>query len=759
MLNAKLHQCILCTLILLTIVISLSAEVPQFINYQGRLTDPGGDPVADGPYLIKFKIYGSEAGNDSLWSSGFQAVTVSNGLFSYKLGTSVPLPADIFGPGSDPFLGITIGTDAEVTPRTAITSAAFAWHANSSDTSQFATTVTDGSITNAKLATDAVTQEKIDDNSIHSAHIQNHSILLEDLNQNGATTNQIIRWDGSAWVVSDDAAGSGDITGVTAGSGLTGGGSSGDVTISVGSNAINSSHIGTAAVGWDEIANSVITSEKINNNAVTTAKIADFAVTTGKIAYNSIVGNHIVTNAVGSDAIADNAVGSSEIANFAVTTGKIAYNSIVGSHIVTNAVGSDAIADGAITSGKIYTGAVTDVKIASNAVTTAKIANSSVTSDKIVSDAVTAVKIAADAVGISEITTSAVGSDEIVDNSITNLDINTMADIATTKIYGTAVNFSSTQSIWGNKTFHDFHLGDSVLTADDVGIVIGTVTETAPSYTNLLNVSRHFSTSSVRNGINCAIVNPSTGTLFAVRGQCTGEGDRYGVYGYVTSWGVNQSGAAYGVYGASSYGVNGYGGYFSATNATNKYGVYGSCGVSNGNYGAYFYGNVDITGGYTKASGAFKIDHPQDPENMYLMHADVSSPEMKNVYDGVAELDANGEATVEMPSYFESLNESYRYQLTPIGSPMPDLYVSQKVKDNHFMISGGKPFMEVSWQVTGIRKDAFAKSQSFEVESTKVANERGLYQNPELFGYGIEKAVDYENHKIKPQEITAETEE
>jgi hypothetical protein len=89
--------------------------------------------------------------------------------------------------------------------------------------------------------------------------------------------------------------------------------------------------------------------------------------------------------------------------------------------------------------------------------------------------------------------------------------------------------------------------------------------------------------------------------------------------------------------------------------------------------------------------------------------------------------------------------------LTCIGG-YASVYISKKIYNNRFVIAGGKPYMEVSWQVTGIRKDAFAKNSDLEVETAKPADKQGRYQNPELFGYGIEKAVDYENHREPPQE-------
>lgn len=117
--------------------------------------------------------------------------------------------------------------------------------------------------------------------------------------------------------------------------------------------------------------------------------------------------------------------------------------------------------------------------------------------------------------------------------------------------------------------------------------------------------------------------------------------------------------------------------------------------------------NVDITGSVAKGAGSFVIDHPLDPENKLLYHSFVESPEAKNIYDGIATLDAAGSAVVALPDYFETLNKDYRILLTPMYQPMPGLYVGQEVGDNTFTVSGGVPNGTVSWQVTGNRKDPF----------------------------------------------------
>ncbi|MCK4597432.1 hypothetical protein KAU04_05305, partial [bacterium] len=117
----------------------------------------------------------------------------------------------------------------------------------------------------------------------------------------------------------------------------------------------------------------------------------------------------------------------------------------------------------------------------------------------------------------------------------------------------------------------------------------------------------------------------------------------------------------------------------------------------------YFSGNVTVTGTLSKGGGSFKIDHPLDPANKYLYHSFVESPDMKNLYDGVVNLDNDGAAWVELPEWFEALNKDFRYQLTPIGAPGPNLYIAQEIQNNRFQIAGGPLGMKVSWQVTGIR--------------------------------------------------------
>ncbi len=219
----------------------------------------------------------------------------------------------------------------------------------------------------------------------------------------------------------------------------------------------------------------------------------------------------------------------------------------------------------------------------------------------------------------------------------------------------------------------------------------------------------------------------------------TGASQYYGVEAIVTGG----TGSNYGVSGEATQGANNFGTKGYASGGTLNIGIHGSVGTGVLNYAGYFDGDVSVTGTLSKGAGSFKIDHPLDPANKYLYHSFVESPDMMNVYNGIVNLDANGEATVILPDYFGALNKDFRYQLTAIGAPGPNLYIAETINGNSFRISGGASQMEVSWQVTGVRKDAYAEANRIQVEVDKLAEDRGLYVYPEAIGLDETKAVDY----------------
>jgi hypothetical protein len=133
---------------------------------------------------------------------------------------------------------------------------------------------------------------------------------------------------------------------------------------------------------------------------------------------------------------------------------------------------------------------------------------------------------------------------------------------------------------------------------------------------------------------------------------------------------------------------------------------------------------------------------------------------MKNVYDGVAQLDDAGTASVELPEWFEALNEDFRYQLTAVGQAAPNLHVAEEIyENNRFRIAGGEGGMKVCWQVTGTRKDPWAEANPFEVEQEKSQEDRGRYLQPDLYGASEEQRVviaPYMEAAMLPQDVSQE---
>jgi hypothetical protein len=203
--------------------------------------------------------------------------------------------------------------------------------------------------------------------------------------------------------------------------------------------------------------------------------------------------------------------------------------------------------------------------------------------------------------------------------------------------------------------------------------------------------------------------NPAGPGSVGVRGINSGTGS-YGI----GVWG-SQAGSGYGVYGTAPTG-------------------FGVVGESASGWAGYFNGNVYVNGTLSKAAGGFKIDHPLDPAHKYLQHSFVESPQMMNVYNGIATTDGKGFATVRLPGYFQALNRTFRYQLTIVGSRGWRARVVKEIAHNRFTIQSDLPRVRVSWQVTGVRHDPYANAHRIKVVEQKPAAEQGRYLQPGLYG-------------------------
>lgn len=165
-------------------------------------------------------------------------------------------------------------------------------------------------------------------------------------------------------------------------------------------------------------------------------------------------------------------------------------------------------------------------------------------------------------------------------------------------------------------------------------------------------------------------------------------------------------------------------------------------------------GNLNVTGNIAKGGGTFKIDHPLDPKNQYLIHSFVESPEMMNIYSGNATTDNNGYVTVTLPKYFEAANKDFRYQLTSIGS-FSQAIIKEKISGNKFVIQTSTPNVEVSWQITAVRADKFANENRIIPEKEKEF--KGTYLHPELYGASEEQSENFVRNQKAIKEATTQT--
>ncbi len=305
-------------------------------------------------------------------------------------------------------------------------------------------------------------------------------------------------------------------------------------------------------------------------------------------------------------------------------------------------------------------------------------------------------------------------------------------------------------------------------TAANATAVLGEITSSSPG--SLRQQSRGSTTASVTMVWVCGVSN--TGTAIGVYGSASNGAGVYAVsstgYGLLagSTYGVGikgLTGGAYSVVGqnynsGNTFGALGYHGDFPSSNQSA--GVFAYADGSNAIGGALgcrqqcytqrtFQGTVFVGGdlfvvGTFSVTGEknFMIDHPLDPANKYLIHSCVESPDRMNIYNGNVTTDASGLATVELPSYFEALNIDYRYQLTVIGQ-FAQAIVESEIQNNRFTIRTDKPNVKVSWQVTGVRNDAYAKAHPMVVEKEKDVKDRGKYLMPELFGQPPEKGIHY----------------
>jgi hypothetical protein len=200
-----------------------------------------------------------------------------------------------------------------------------------------------------------------------------------------------------------------------------------------------------------------------------------------------------------------------------------------------------------------------------------------------------------------------------------------------------------------------------------------------------------------------------------------------------------------------------------ASTQTFSAGVFGITANAGANHWAGYFNGALFALSSTAGVKAFTIDHPLDPANKILRHSSVESPDMMNIYNGNITTDANGNATIILPDYFMALNQDFKYQLTVIDNSADFVMakITEELSNNKFTIKSSKANVKVSWQITGVRKDATANANRIVVEEDKPATLKGKYFDAAAFGlsaeYGMDSFVNKTKENLNNQaSITAE---
>jgi hypothetical protein len=257
-----------------------SQEIPKQINYQGVIKTAAGQNAADGNYQITFKIYNEETGGTAIWTET-QSITLSGGIFSALLGSVTPLTPVAFD--RQQYLGITVASEAELTPRTLLTPSPYSF---------MSLNVADNIITTGKIQDGAVTAAKVATNEV----VKSVNGLKDNVNL-VAGSNVTLTPSGNNITIAAQTSGTGGgtVTSVGTGGGLTGGPITASGTISI------------ANLGVTEamLAGSAVTSAKIADGAVLTADLADNSVTSAKIVNGTITESDMAANSVTAPKILD----------------------------------------------------------------------------------------------------------------------------------------------------------------------------------------------------------------------------------------------------------------------------------------------------------------------------------------------------------------------------------------------------------------------------------------------------------------------
>jgi microcystin-dependent protein len=150
----KFRVCLMVSGLILVLFSYSFAQVPQMINYQGKLTKTNGAPL-DTTIQMIFSIYADSSGLVLKWTETQGSVKIDKGVFNVLLGSVNLIPDTVFD-GNIRYLGVKVGGDPEIIPRKPMVSVPYAYRSGSGGGGGEVGWVADGSVVRLQTDTDSV---------------------------------------------------------------------------------------------------------------------------------------------------------------------------------------------------------------------------------------------------------------------------------------------------------------------------------------------------------------------------------------------------------------------------------------------------------------------------------------------------------------------------------------------------------------------------------------------------------------------------
>jgi hypothetical protein len=556
--------------------------------------------------------------------------------------------------------------------------------------------------------------------------------------------------------------GGGTITGVTAGTALTGGGTSGAVTLNLDTTKVPLLGVSNNFTGTQTITNGIVNLSPTTGSEVGSVYIGGLPFLHGYGTKNVFVGNAgnfstsgSFTAGVGYQALASQTSGSSntaigDVALYATTSGS--SNTAVGNNaLFFNSTGSNNTAIGVSSGPSLGSGdALTNTTAVGYGATVTQSNSLVLGQTNTVHPGTSFVNVGIGTAAPVSILEASQANNQGLGPSLT------LSNYAGGTGAGAALDFLTYTPAGGNynpasriQAADNGNYSDNLLFYSNVpgGPDNGLRFNMEIAATGQVTIGNQFDTDNSEYHLlvsNTGV--PTDSGLTAIYGASDAVSTGYGGNG-VDGYGEDSNGGS-SVYAGTGARFEGGEGFDGAATGDGMFAAPGESSSEDG-YAGVFVGNVSISGTLNGATPEVKIDSPIDPANKYLVHAAVGSSEMLNIYSGNVTTDELGLATVNLPDWFSAYNTDFRYQLTVMGQ-FAQAIVKDKIADGKFRIMTNTPHVEVSWMVSAVRQDAYAKTHPVVVHQDKPASERGFYLHPELYGQAKEKQTEWGRH---PEEV------